>query len=440
MGKRGNGEGSIFFVEGRGWRAEIIVGRKPDGKLDRRSKTCELKGDAKRWLDQQNENTRKGIAVAPAKLTVAMHADSWLREIVAVKDQPNTFEYYEGPTRLHIIPAIGKVRLNDLRPDHIRKMLNDKREMNSRLGKPYSRRSIKAIHETISTMLESAVRDGLLERNVAKLVKTNDGKAVREEHAQFVPLNAEQSAHLLRSIENSKWRTFIIVSMMSGLRRGEVVALRWQDVDLTGGWISVRNEIQRVRVKRLKVQPTKRFSGAGSRMAALKTGSKSRRDIEISPLVLDALVQQAELQRAQRTKAGGRWNEQDFVFASTYGDNFHPDTTTSVFAELRAAAGLPASIHLHSLRHAFASAQLAAAVHPKLVQEQLGHSRIATTMDKYSHFMPGVRSVIPSTMEAFIADGHKVLAARSAAEEAAQRDVAELEKMFRQDGEGKAGR
>jgi integrase len=409
MGKRGHGEGSIYQIKDGGWRGAVTQGRKPNGKPNIKTVSGDTRKEVALKLDKLIADHRKGIVSAPERLTVAMHAANWLRDTIAPMDQPNTYDYYEGETRRHVIPAIGHIRLNNLRPDHVRKMLNDRREMDSRFGRPYSRRTIKAIHETISAMLEQAVRDGLLEKNVAKLVRTNDGDQVKEQQANFAMPTGEESVHLLTAIEQHPWKCFIVVSMMLGIRRGEVVALRWRDIDLEGGWVSVWNEIQRVKVKRLKVQPASRFSGAGSRMTALKAGSRHRRDVEISPLVREALLEQRERQQAQRAKAGDKWKEQDFVFSARYGDHWHPDTATKVFAELREQAGLSATIHLHSLRHGFASAMLRQGVHPKLVQEQLGHSRIGTTLDKYSHFLPGARSVIPATMEAHLAEGRETL-------------------------------
>jgi site-specific recombinase XerD len=165
-----------------------------------------------------------------------------------------------------------------------------------------------------------------------------------------------------------------------------------------------------VRVTRLKEQPTKRFSGAGSRLAPLKT-PKSKRDLELSLLVRDALIEQMERQRVMRKKAGEQWQEQDFIFTPEQADHWHPDTASRVFADLRELAKLPVTVRLHDLRHSFASAMLKKGIHPKLVQGQLGHSRYQTTMEKYSHLIPGIKTVVADTMEEHIADGQKALAA-----------------------------
>ena len=285
------------------------------------------------------------------------------------------------------------------------KMLNERRDK-------YSPRSIKAFHQTISAILNHAVDGRLIEYNVAALVKTNDAKHIKEEQL-VVPMSSEETARLLDAIEKHPWRCFIMVAMLLGIRRGEVVALRWRDVDFAGGWVKIRNSIIRVKVKRLREQPTSRFSGMGSRLGSLKN-PKHKRDLELPPLLHDILVEHRTQQDVMRKKAGDKWQESDFVFTSEHGAHFHPDTATGLFAELRLLANLPTTTRLHDLRHNFASAMLSRGVHPKLVQAQLGHSRFAFTMDKYSHLMPGAKTGMPDVMADFIAEGRKKLQATRA--------------------------
>jgi integrase len=411
MRKRGNGEGSIYHVEGRGYRASLVVGKKPNGKLERKEKTFELKAEAVRWLNEEMRKKNKGIVTAPAKLTVESLATEWLRDVIAPGDQPNTYAFYEYLVRVHLIPAIGSVRLNDLRSAHVRKMLNERRDT-------LSRRTLQAIHGTLKTLLNWAVEERVLASNVA-IFKTDDNKRVQQESQEsWTTLDGKQSAQLLHAVETHPWRCFITVAMMLGIRRGEVCALRWQDIDFEGGWIKLRHSIVRVRIAHLKEQPTKHCSGVGSRLAPLKS-FKSTRPLEMSPAVRAALLQRQAEQTEERKRAGENWREQDYVFTSENGDHFHPDTATATFAKLRLLAELPTSaattsgkkrtVRLHDLRHTLASAMMARGVHPKLVQTQLGHGRLDMT-DRYTHPQPGQKNgVIADAMEEFIAEGKRTL-------------------------------
>jgi integrase len=411
MGNRSNGEGSVYHVEGRGWRASLVVGRKPDGKLDRKEKNFELKAEAVRWLNEEVRKKNKGIVPVPAKLTVEMFAKEWLRDVIAPRDQPNTYEFYDYSVRAHLIPAIGSVRLTALRSAHVRKMLNDRRDK-------YSRRTLQAIHRTLKTILNWGVEERVLEYNVANF-KTGDDERVKDERKEnFTTLEGYQSARLLHAVETHPWRCFIIVAMMLGIRRGEVCALRWQDIDFEGGWIKLRHSIVRVNITRLKEQPTKRFSGAGSRLAPLKC-SESARALEMSPSVRAALLQRRDEQTEERKRAAENWREQDFIFTSEHGDHWHPDTATGTFAKLRLLAELPTSaattngkkrsVRLHDLRHTLASRMTEKGVHPKRIQTQMGHQRPETT-DWYTHLQLGQKNgIVADAMEEFIAEGKRAL-------------------------------
>ena len=416
MRKRGNGEGSIYHVEGRGYRANIVVGRKADGKLDRKEKTFELKAEAVRWLNEEVRKKAKGIVTAPDKLTVGDYALTWLREVVEPGGNSNTYEYYEGTIRNHITPEIGAIRLNDLRSEHVRSMLNKKRAAG------FSPSTVQVVHRTMKTFLNWGVEERVIERNVA-MFRTKDDKQVEDDHRgeSFSTLDGFQIARLLAFIETHPWRCFIIVAMMLGIRRGEVLALRWQDIDFEGGWITLSRAITRVRVKRLKEQPANRFSGAGSSVKSLKN-SKSIRALEMSETLRDALLQRQDEQAKERKKAGKNWREQDYIFTSENGDHWHPCTPTSVWASIRKEVELAApgakNVRLHDLRHSLATAMLKRGTPREKVQQQLGHSSPQMT-GKYQHWFPGDKMGIADSMEQFIADGKKTLEARRGTERVA---------------------
>jgi integrase len=408
--RRGNNEGSVYQRSDGLWCGKASVGRDENGKARRRPVYGKTRAEAVSKMNKLIADHQKGVeSKTPDKTTVAQRAEKWLRETVAHMDQPNTLSYYTYSMKHHVIPAIGSVKLVELKPSHVHDMINAIRGKTSQRGTPFARKTIKAAHEAISAMLSEALRENLVERNVAMAVRTNDGREAREKQSKFVVMTPSESVRLIDAAADHEWKNFILASMNLGIRRAELLALRWQDIDFETGWISVWNSIQMVRVKLLKKQPEKRFSGAGSRMTSLKTGSSQRRDIEMSQQLRVIFMEQKEQQQKQREKADDKWVEQDFVFTNRFGNHWHPDYPSSIFRKICASAELPPEIHLHSLRHNFASAQLRAGTHAKLVQQQLGHSRIGTTLDKYSHLVPGERTRMPSVMADYLDEGRKML-------------------------------
>jgi integrase len=397
MGKRrGNNEGSIYQAAGRGWVGNVSL-----GNGSRKAFSGKTRKEVADKINLLLTNQQKGfVAATPERMTVATYLTNWLRNTIEPRDTPNTYAFYESITRVHLIPGLGSIRLVKLSPANVRELLNRKRE------KGLSRTTVLAIHATLKAALSEAVRDEMLYRNVAMLVRTHDAKKMKEEQQRsFKVLSGEQTAQFLNAISDHPWENFFVVSLMLGIRRGEVVALRWQNIDFEVGEIKILNSIISVRHK-------------GTRLASLKAAG-SRRGLRMSPIVRDALVRQLERQREQRQLAGAGWREQDYVFTSANGDHWHPDTASGTFQELLTLAGLP-HVRLHDLRHSCATALLTEGTHPKLVQEQLGHSRYQTTMDKYSHLVPSLRNEVADTMESVVAKGREALAAKTASRTASR--------------------
>ena len=385
--RRGNGEGSIYKVAGRGWVGMITMGTK------RKSVSGKTQREVQDKIDLIKANAKKGIISAPERLTVGQYLTSWLRDTIAPRDTPNTYSYYEKMCRLHIIPMLGHIRLGKLTPSEVKTLLNERRETG------LSANTLLGIHSTLKAALSEAMRMELLNRNVAKLVRTSDGKKAEEEKRSFPILTPEQGARLLFTLEDHPWRSFFVVSLMTGIRRAEVCALRWRNIDIEQGIMRIRHTVVKVPHK-------------GTRLDILKGGSKRIRDLSMRSTVIKALEAQRERQQAAREAAGKEWREQDFVFTSVNGDHWHPDTSTSIFKIMVQEAGLPARMTLHHLRHSWASQLLAKGTHPKLVQEQLGHARFTTTMDRYSHMIPALSDEVADTTESILEEGRVILEKR----------------------------
>jgi integrase len=231
--------------------------------------------------------------------------------------------------------------------------------------------TVALIHAVLHTALEHAVKWNLVARNVASLVSVphSDPPEVRA-------LTSDEARKLIEVARGHWLEPMLILALTTGLRRGELFALRWSDIDVSHGIMQIR-------------RTANRYAGYGFVENDPKT-KRSRRNIILSDVALQALQDQRALRDKIKTKAGERWKEQDLVFPSRSGGFFDPDTLVKHFHLLLDKAGLP-RIRFHDLRHSAATILLTMGVHPKVVQELLGHSTIAMTMDTYSHLLPSMQ-------------------------------------------------
>jgi integrase len=202
----------------------------------------------------------------------------------------------------------------------------------------------------------------------------------RRQRFEVTPLTLEQIQKLLAVVEGQRMEALFKLALATGMRRGELMGLKWQDIDFEKGTLQVRRVLSRV--------PSK-LPGKGYVEAEPKT-QKSRRTIVIASFALKALKEHRSRQAEEKKKAGGYWQEHDYVFCTSLGTHLNP--TRDVLDQLKTflkKAGLP-DVRFHDLRHSAATLLLSLGVHPKVVQEILGHSQISMTMDIYSHVMPSM--------------------------------------------------
>jgi integrase len=227
--------------------------------------------------------------------------------------------------------------------------------------------------------LNEALRWGLVARNVATLVQPP-----RVRRYEISPLDAEQAQRLLTAIRGDRLEALFSVALAVGLRQGEALGVRWQDVDLDAGVLRVRHALQAVDGQLMLVEP--------------KT-TRSRRTIQLPSLAVGALREHRARQSVERTLAGDAWTDQDFVFTSQLGRPLHGATVTHRFQQLLAAAGLPRQ-RFHDLRHGCATLLLAQGVSPRVVMDVLGHSAITLTLNTYSHVVPALQTEAARRMDA----------------------------------------
>lgn len=233
-----------------------------------------------------------------------------------------------------------------------------------------------SFHNVLHKALDNAVRWRIIAYNVCDLVSPP-----RRKHYEIQPLNEEQIQQLLAAAHNHPQEALFILALATGMRRGELLGLKWRDINLATGILQVCRILTRV--------PTK-VEGRGFVEAEPKT-EKSRRSIVLPPFALEALKKHRVQQIEKKLKAGPKWQEHDYVFCTSLGTHLHPDRDVLVALKgLLKQANLP-PIRFHDLRHSAATLLLSVGVHPKVVQEILGHSRISMTLDVYSHVLPNIQ-------------------------------------------------
>src|SRR5713226_6368859 len=328
-------------------------------------------------LDRGCRAVQNGIYTDARGTTLGEFLDRWLVEAVRPRVRAWTFAGYEVHVRLHIKPVLGRVPLEKVTPQHVQHLLNRKLEEGL---KP---KSVRYLRGTLRTALNDAVRWGLVSRNAAALV---DGPRV--ERFDIQPFTPAEARVFLDSIAGERLEALYSVALTMGLRQGEALGLRWQDVDLELGYLRISKQLQRVHGAPQLVEP--------------KT-AMSRRTLAMPPMITKSLEQHRVRQRQERSNAGNRWAETDLVFASTEGKPLDGTAISKGFHRLLERAGLQQR-RFHDLRHSCATLLLVQGVSPRVVMDLLGHSQIGLTMNTYSHVIPDLRRDAADRMQDLLGD------------------------------------
>ncbi len=300
---------------------------------------------------------------------------SWLETSVKPRVRPLTYAGYKVNVEKHLIPTLGKIRLDQLTPQHVQAM------MNNRLAAGFSTKTIGYVHQVLRTALNLAVRWDMVSRNVARLVDRP-----RIERKPINPLTPDDARKFLTAIQGHRLEALFSVALALGLRQGEALGLRWEDVDFATGTIRVQNQLQRIEGRLTLVPP--------------KT-AKSRRTLVMPPLIIDGLREHEKRQVAEKIWAGSHWENTTLVFANRNGGPTQARHVIEQFHEALEEAGIR-RIRFHDLRHSCATLLLVQGVSPRVVMEVLGHSEIALTMNSYSHVVPELQREAAQRMQAIL--------------------------------------
>ncbi|MDP9437026.1 MAG: site-specific integrase [Actinomycetota bacterium] len=312
-------------------------------------------------------------------MTLGDYLEAWLRDTLPAVVRPSTAASYSSLTRQHIIPGLGHHRLDKLTAVHIRAFLRDKTTQTSpRTKRPLSSRTIQYLHAVLRLALEQARRDDLVARNVAGLVA-----GPKVQHSEVQPLTPAEAAQLFAAAAEDRLSPLWLLVTALGLRRGEALALRWEDVDLHRGHLQVRATLQRL-------------NGTLVRTEMPKTKS-SRRALPLPDVVVDSLRAHRAAQVQERLRSEV-WDDQALVFTTGIGTPLEPRNVLRSFHALCDRAQVR-QVRIHDLRHAAASFLLLQGVDMRVVMGTLGHSRLATTSDLYTHLLEPVQRAAADRMD-----------------------------------------
>lgn len=366
--RRGRGEGSIYRRTDGRWAAYVTVDSAPRRYLYGKSR-AEVATKLAAAVKQRGD----GLPLPGDRETVASFLTTWVHG-QRRRLRAGTWRRYEQYVRVHTLPALGRVPLAKLGPQHLEKLYEE------RLSAGLSPTTVHHLHTTIHRALSQAMRWGLVARNVAELVDPP-----RDARHEMAVLSTDQVKQLLAAAAGGPVEALLTLAVTTGMRRGELLGLRWRDVDLDRGAVAVRGSLQ------------KSFEG-DLKIAAPKT-PRSKRQIELSETALAALRRHRKKQTERRLLLGAEWTADDLVFPSAIGRP--QEGRHLVYGQLNpllVKAGLP-RIRFHDLRHTAATLMLARGIHPKIVSEMLGHSTIGITLDLYSHVTPTMQRQAAAAMD-----------------------------------------
>src|SRR5215204_3861141 len=370
MGKRGNGEGSITRRRNGGWSAQYTV-HTAEGRK-RKTLYGKTRQEVAAKLARALSDREGGLIFDAEGLKLGEYLGRWLEDSVKGTVRSTTYERYEQISRTHIVPMLGSVKLKALSPTHVRGLYKEKLES-------LSPRTVQYIHVTLHKALKQAVSDGLIPRNVTEAVKPPQ---IRQEEIR--PLMPEQVNALLSAARGDRLEALYVLAIHTGLRQGELLGLKWEDVDLEGGTLQVRRTLTTAK--------------GGPVLSTPKTKG-SRRTVKLTQSAIEALRSHLQRQLGEIDRAGSLWEENGLIFASEKGEPLDRRGTVKYqFKKLLKCAGLP-DIRFHDLRHTCATLLLGRNVNPKIVSEMLGHASIAITLDTYSHVLPNMQNEAAKAME-----------------------------------------
>ena len=336
-------------------------------------KSFDTKKEAQSALTTMLAAHQTGSFAVPSRRTVADLVEPWLDGLTNQGRKPTTLSGYRRIMRTQVVPTLGQMPVQDLRATDLDSLYAMLLRRGGRSGKPLSLTSVHHVHAALSKFLHDAERKGLVVRNVAPLANAPSLTTARSEGPEMRVWTPEQLGRFLDAIVGNRNEALFRLMAMTGLRRSEAAGLRWSDVDLERGRLTVNQAATVVDGKEVLGAPKSR---------------RSRRAVELDAETV-AVVRRHKIERTETYLGlGVTASASNRVFANDLGGPLRPGSFGQAFRRLAEQHGLP-DIRLHDLRHTHASHLLAAGVNVKVVSERLGHASVSFTLDTYAHVMPG---------------------------------------------------
>lgn len=335
------------------------------------------KKEAQAYLNKVLRERDMGIFSEPSKELFSTYLERWLEIAVKPRVMKRTYEDYRDLVRRYIDPKLGDTKLSQLTPLQIQSFYNDM------TAKGLSPRTVRYTHSVLRNALDQAVKWKMLHQNPAQYVDLP-----RQKKTEMKALSPEQAQRFLEEAVDSRWYAFFSLLLTTGMRPGEALGLKWDDVDYKQGRVSIKRAMTR-----------------GGQLEEPKT-AKSRRSIPIPKSVVQDLRNHKKTQAEERLQVKD-YNDQGLIFASENGGSPHySNLVNRHFKPLLKKAGLPETIRLYDLRHTCATLLLSAGENPKIVSERLGHANITLTLDTYSHVLPDMQKAATNKLEEMLFNGN----------------------------------
>ncbi|RZU51596.1 site-specific recombinase XerD [Krasilnikovia cinnamomea] len=360
--RRGHGEGSIYQLPDGRWRGAVDLGWL-NGKRRRKYVTRKTRADVAKALLELTALAEAGKLSTERVPTLAQWMEIYLAEVASAKVRPSTLHRYREEVEHHIGPLLGRIRLDKPTPAHITAFYRDRLTV-------LSAGSVRRLHANLRRALNIAVRWQVIHTNPVSLV---DPPPVP--HTEVKPYSLAEARAFLKAVQGLRLEARWVLAIALGLRQGEVLGLRWEDVNLDAGTLRV-------------VAQLRRDADTGHLERVETKTARSRRTLPLPESVRAALLRHRERQAAERLDADA-WTDPALVFTTRAGTPIHPRNDYRSFRELIRQAGLR-QVRIHDLRHTAASVLIAQGVPARVVMEILGHSQISVTLNTYGHVAPEV--------------------------------------------------